>query len=527
LSVSKERESEATELFGELSFRDVLDAVWRRKWWIVFTATVIATTTWVAAWRLPNTYRSETVILVDPQKVPDAYITPTISSSVIDRLSTIRQEVLSPSRLKRLIDNLGLYPELRGRRGEDQIVQTMQNAISIEVVDAGSQRLSAFRIAFHSRSAQTAATVANQLAAVVIDENLKTREQQASDTQDLLETQLADTKKQLEQKETDLQHIKTQNIGDLPESKQYHLEQLTNLRNQLRASQDRVNRAQQEKVYLQSLLMSSAPVVDVDADSSGPAASPIQSQMQKLETRLSELKSRYGPNHPDVRRAQAQLNDLKAKASTETGTEPAAVEIAPRGRKAPRNPVLEGQIAKLDQEVEEQTKMQAPLEERINFHSSKLEREPIFEQQIAGLMRDYDTLRTHYNRLLDKKLSAGMANEMESRHKGERFVILDSAPVPRRPFGPNRLLIDLAGLAGGILGGFALAMVIEITDESVRNEREVSKILGTDLLGGIPRILTPQQERKNRLRIAAALAAAVTCSVLLGLLVSTLRDRFI
>jgi succinoglycan biosynthesis transport protein ExoP len=528
LSLLAAPDSPVSELWGEMQIGDLLAAARRRKWWVILTAMAATITACVVAWRLPNIYRSETVILVDPQKVPDAYVTSTVSSTVLDRLPMIRQEVMSPTRLKRLVDSLGLYPELRSRKEGEQIIQTMQKAINIEVVDAGAQRLSAFRIAFHSKDAKEASTVANQLAGLVIEENLKSREQQFSGTEQFLESELQDTKRELERKEADLQRIKTQNVLDLPESKQYHVEALNNLRNQLRASQDKVDRTQQEKVYLQSLLASTSPVVDLDADTNGPVGSPMQSQIQKTEARLSELRSRYGQNHPDVRREQARLNDLKAKAATEASNEPVAVE-QPKSttHRGPRNPVVEAQLEKLQQDIDEQEKLQAGLQEQINSHSSKLERGPVFEQQMAGLMRDYDTLRTHYDRLLDKKLSAEMASQLESRQQGERFVILDSAPIPQRPFGPNRLLISLAGLMGGLLGGVVLAMVAEMADESVRNEREASELLGKGMLAGIPSLLTTEHVRQRRLRLAGALVGTAVSSVVLGLLISLVRDRLI
>jgi succinoglycan biosynthesis transport protein ExoP len=519
LSENKTLASQAVDLFDGVQFRQYLEFAQRRKWWIILAATAIFAACMVVVLRLPNTYRSETVIMVDPQKVPDSYVPSTVNATVIDRLSIIRHLVLSPSRLQRVIELLNLYPELRKRGDDQRAIEVMQKAIAIEVGDAGSQRLSAFRIAFTGKTGQEAADVANQLAAMVIVENLKSRQQQFSGTAQFLETQLQDTKRQLEEKEGELERIKAQNIMDLPESKQYHLEALTSLRNQLRASQDRMNRAQQEKVYLQSLLFATNPAVDLDADATGMGGSPLESQIQKLESRLSELRSRYAPNHPDVRKVQAQVDELKRRMASEATNGPTAEPAKPTQRGS-RNPVIESQLAKLDQEIQEQTMLQGPLQEQINFNASKLERVPIFEQRIAGLMRDYDILRANYNRMLDKKISAGMANELETRQQGERFVVLDRAPVPERPTGPNRPLIGLGALLGALIGGIALGMLVEMTDESVRSEREAASILGKPIVGTIPRILTEAQRRRERLRLVGALAGTVACSVAAGFLIS-------
>jgi len=501
-----------------MQLHDYLGVARRRKWWIILTFTVIFVSTVVVATRMPNIYRSETVILVDPQKVPDSFVPSTVTTSIQDRLSTIQQQVMSPSRLKRIIDSLGLYPNLRGRVSDQQLIAMMQKSTVVEVANPGDRRLSSFKIAFHSKDPVTASRVANQLAWLFIEENVKAREQQFYGTADFLSTELQETKQTLEQKEREVQAVKSRFILDLPESKQYHLEALTNLRNQLRASQDRVYQAQQQKVILQSMAANSAPTVDLD--STMGSGSPYASQIQKLETRLAELRSRYGSNYPDVRKLQSQLDQLKSRAAAEEKNSPAPPDPAtllPRGK---RNPVLEAQYQKLNQQVDDENKLQAQAQEQINFHVSKLERVPIFEQQIGGMMRDYDGLRAHYQSLLDKRISAEMASALENRQKAERFLILDAAPVPEKPFAPNRPMIALAGLIGGLLGGIGLGIMVESADESVRSEREAALILGKPVLAGVPFMRNAGQLRASKLRAFGALAGTAACSVVLGLLIS-------
>lgn len=505
------------EFFAQLQFRDYVEIAKRRKWWIILTSVAMSLTAFVIIWRLPNIYRAETVILVDPQKVPDNYVASTVTSSIADRLSTLQQEVMSPTRLKRLIDNMGLYPEMRGKVGEQEIVARMQKAIAVEVVTQGGRSLSAFRVAYQGRNPVEVAQVANQLAAMFIDENLKSREQQSYGTAEFLDNELEKTKKELEDKEKELGDIKSKYILDLPDSKQYHLEALTTLRAQLRASEDKVERAQQEKLYLQSLATSTAPTVDLDA--TGARTSPYQTQIQKLESTLSELRARYGPSHPDVRKAQAELDDLRKKAAVAQASEPPQQAVAPVKRVI-KNPVIEAQLQKLNDTIQSETANQAQLNEQINVHVSKLERVPIFEQKIAGLMRDYDSLQAHYASLNDKKLSADMANNLEDRQKGERFVILDSAQVPDQPTAPNRLLLSLAALFGGIAGGAGLATLREFSDQSVRTEREASTILRKPVLASVPVISNPAEQRKLKLRFAGALVATIVCSLALGFAVS-------
>jgi polysaccharide chain length determinant protein (PEP-CTERM system associated) len=513
---------------GGLPIWEYVGAAKRRKWAILLPTIGVFLATVVVAFQLPNVYRAETVIMVDPQQVPNSYVTATVSTSISDRLSTIQQQVLSPSRLQRLIDTTNLYADLKGRRSKEDIVRMVQSSTSVEMVSSGGSRMSAFRIAFSGRTAAEVAKVANQLALMFIEENLKAREAQSEGTAEFLEHELQVTKSELENKEKDVQSLKARNIMDLPDSKQYHVEVLGNLRAQLQASQDRIGRAQQEKVYIRSLTMSSHPSVDLDSGAPGSSVSPRQGEVQRLESRLSELQARYGPNHPDVRRVRKDLDDVKKKETTDIAKASPQPQVSAEALAASsrHNPVLESQLNKVNQDIQEQTQLQAQLQDQINFHVSKLERIPIFEQQIAGMMRDYDTLRSHYASLLDKKLSAQMASALESHQKGERFVILDPAVTPDRPFSPNRALISLSGLLGGLLGGVGLAVLMEVSDECVRSEMEATRIAGKPVLAGIPKLLSEKELRQSRLHAIGAVVGTVVCSLALGFAISKVTSLF-
>jgi len=519
-----ESNSPKDQVLEDIEIGKYLEILRRRKWWVILTTMAIFVATLVALLRMPNIYHSETVILVDPQKVPDNLVPATVNTTAADRLATVRQEIMSPTRLKQLLDETGLYQEERRAGKTDRVIARLQKSINLEIADPGGFRSTAFKIGYSAESPADAALVPNHLANMVIQSKVQATEDQSAGTAEFIDTELKQTKKDLEAKEAEMGRIKTTFIMDLPESKQFHLEALTNLRTQLQASQDRVNRAQEGKIYLQSMMGKTNPTVDLDADATG-AASPEEAEAQKLESHLSELRGRYGPSYPDVRKAQSELDKLKAKIAEQkkNGTPEAVTPRAPR--QATHNPVVEAQLNKYDEDIQEQAKVQKSLQDQISFHSSKLEREPIFEQQLANLMRDYDTLRTHYNRLLDKKLTADMYSALVSRQEGERYVILDAAPVPAQPFGPNRFLYSVTSLIGGLFAGLGLMVLREITDQSIREEREAASILDKGVLAGIPLIVSASQERWSNLRATLAVASTIVFSCGLGLAVSYFMKR--
>jgi len=499
--------------------REYLDLARRRKLWIILLTLGISLCITVVALRLPSIYRAETVIQVDPQKVPDSVVPTSVSGTVADRLSTIRQQVMSPKQLGLLAKEMNLYPELRDIASEQEIVARMQKSTTIEVADSGGQRLSSFRIAYTDTDRNEVARVANRLASLFIERNLEARQRHFTGTSQFLETELQETKRQLEEKERLLQDVKSRYIMDLPESKQYHLEAMNTLRDQLRNSQDQVNRDRQSKVYIQSMAGMSTQTIDLDQQSNS-SKSPYEAQLQKMETQLREKQVRYGPNYPDVRKLQNDINQLKAKAESEKPGTDVPDPQATTPTHQTRNPVVEAEVNKLEQDIEDQTKVQAELEKQIQYHVGKLQQVPVFEQQIAGLMRDYDTIRNHYNQLQAKKLDAAMAGEMETHEAGERFEVLDPAVLPDGPAGPRRGVMIVGGLFFGLLCGVGVAFLVEVSDESVRHEREAAQIFGKPVLAGIPKITSDKEHALAIWRVASLTAGTAVAAVAFGLVIS-------
>jgi polysaccharide biosynthesis transport protein len=530
LSISSTLQESPGYDLSQLKLSDYLEIALRRKWCIILSALAMFMASSVVAYRLQNVYRAETVILVDSSQVPYNYVAPVVTTDIAARLTTLQQQILSPTRLKKLVESEGLYPERSGNRSEDDVIHAVQNSITVDLINPGG-KMGAFRIAYTSRKQNEVAKVANHLAEMFTEENLKAREEQTSGTAQFLEDQMADTKRELDETDAQLRNIKSRNIFDLPETKPYHMEALATLRGQVQTIQDKISQDQRDKAILQSMLLSGgpAPTIDVDAGDGASGLSPDQAQIQKLENKLSELRTRYGPAHPEVRRTQHEIDQLTKKIANTPPDSAAATNQKPAiqmDRSGPRNPVLQAQIEKLDEDIKEQTRQLPPLQQRMEFHTTKLAEEPVFEQKISSLQQDYDSLKKQYTSLVEKKQSADMSYALEVRQKAEKFVVLDAAQTPLKPAAPNRPLISFAGLLGGLLVGIALAAGVDMSDESVRSESEAGRLLGKPVLSGIPRLFSVQERRASRLRAICMVAGTVVGSIALGLLLSLVSGRF-
>lgn len=510
----------------------------RRKWWIILPTLGLSIVALLLTRGIPDLYHAETVILVDLQQVPGKYVPEeTMAANIGDRLRTLEQQILSPMRVRQLVESEHLYPDPTGKKTEEQLVKAIQARIAVEVLNPIGPKLGAFKITYRSTRSDEVAHVAAHVAQMFVEEN--TGVEQAKGNKELIESQLQETKKQLDDKESQISLTKQRNMLDPPESKPLHMKALAELRAQSQAIQKKISQNQQDKAILQSKLASSGQALatgaDIGAGANGnagrapsaakpPSASSrvYESRIQELEGKLAELRKRYDPTHPYVLNTQAELDRLRAGADVKSGNPQQAVETtAPRRN----NPALEAQIAKLDEDSAEQTKQLESLKKQMDFHKQKVEQIPAVERQLGSLQHDYDSLKAEYASLLDKKKAAEMSSTFEGFQGGERFVVLYPAVPPEKPYAPNRLLIGVGGFLSGLLGGIVLAFLADVIDQRVRSENDASRIFGSPVLGHIPRIISKEERRRRRFGAVGMIAGTMAGAAGLGLALSIVAAR--
>jgi len=84
---------------------------------------------------------------------------------------------------------------------------------------------------------------------------------------------------------------------------------------------------------------------------------------------------------------------------------------------------------------------------QIREFEHRVEQTPSREQDVMILMRDYENMQKNYQALLDKRLNAHVAENLEKRQKGEQFRVLGSGQSSQKLESPNRLLIMMFGPA--------------------------------------------------------------------------------
>jgi polysaccharide chain length determinant protein (PEP-CTERM system associated) len=468
----------------------------------------------------PERYRSEALIMVIPQRVPDSYVKPTVSESVEERLPSITDQILSRSRLERIIREMDLYKAERSRKVMEDVVQTMRNDVTTSAV---GKDVNSFRVSYVSDRAETARKVTEQLASLYIEQNLKDRESQAENTSQFLDTQLEQAKRRLIEQEKKLEIYRNGHAGQLPSQLQGNLQAIQNANLQLQSLNESTNRALERRLLIerqiadtQAVPLPEAPVSLATSDAS--AGSSAQ-QLDLARARLEAFLQRYTPDHPEVVSLERTIAELVARLESET----------PVGatREVPEKPITSAEAAQqkkildlraelevLDHQLTANRAEEARLKKTIADYQAKVDIVPTRESELVELTRDYSTIQSAYANLLMKREDSVIAANLERRQIGEQFKLLDVASLPEKPYNQlQRLSVLASGAAAGLVLGLFVVGLLEYRDSSFRREEEVMQVLSVPVLALIP-VMNSDRERRAAKRRSWAIDVAGTAVLL-------------
>jgi polysaccharide biosynthesis transport protein len=485
-----------TPSLGSFDVQTYLHLLLSRKWRLILVCVLGTACAAAYSYHLPSLYRASTMILVEPQRIPAAYVSSTVTSTVQERLGTISQQILSRTNLEGIIRQFNLYQQqapsesralpseavqqylsdLLGQRvmqAIDQfipwfdqsvppmevLVDRMRQDIDVKVMGGNN----AFSIAYVGADPLTVMQVTNVLAALFIDENLRIREQQAEGTSEFLATEHAEAKRELETQEKALKEFKEKHMGALPEQMTTNLRTLDRLQVDLQTITDGLKSAEDRKLIYQGQL------TDIERQISGlqagatPEIGPtgLISRLEQLKEELARLQAQYKDNYPDIGLLKKQIRELEEQL-TRGDTADNAAKSSARSSLTLISPSLltqrqaiSAQLQAINAEISALRAKQNRTTALIKDYEGKVEKTFANEQHLLDLTRDYEMSRQNYQALLQKRLNARVSENLEKRQKAEQFRIIDPAKVPEKPFKPDRIRIVLLGslLSLGVGGG--------------------------------------------------------------------------
>ncbi len=506
--------------------------VQRRRWYVILPIFLFWAVAWTGSWLIPTVYQSDALILVEQQKVPEQYVVPNVNVNLQDRLQSMTQQILSRTRLQSTINRFHLYET--GRRDvfarADDPVEQMRKDITIDLVEAPGHpgQLTAFKIRYSAGTPQLAQQVNSELTSLFIDENLKSQQQLSESTTAFLQSQLLDARAKLEEQEAKVRAFKAKHFGNLPTQMETNVQILSGLQNQLQNTQRAIDAANQQKLYLESMLQEYQSIQASLGNGNSMVASPntLNSDLFDSRQKLQEAQMRYTEDHPDVVKLKervARLEKLRQDIDSEIATrakntEKTTSDVDPttagvqRGSTSPMMQI-QSQLKANRLEIQNYQEREKKIEFDIATYQTRLNLTPGTEQELADISRGYEESRSNYNSLLQKQNQSQLATSLEQHQQGEQFHVLDPPSLPARPSAPNHLFISLVGLMLGFAAGAGLTAFLEFTDLRVRQEEDLEDIVSIKLLVGIPHLDVPGEDhsriRFRRIELGAGVVMAI------------------
>jgi uncharacterized protein involved in exopolysaccharide biosynthesis len=554
------------------SLTDYIDIVRRRFKAFVITALFVALSSVLIAFLIPPTYKSASTILIEQQEIPQDLVRSTVTSYADQRVQIISQRVMTRPNLLNIIQQFHLYEDERKEDPIEVVIEQMRedinlSMISADVVDPRSGRPTkatiAFKLSYVSESPELAQKVTDKLTSLYLNENLKTRTVMAAEAAGFLTDEAGRLSKKITFLEKELANFKERHLGSLPELTEMNLRLMERTDQELLEVDRQIRSVKERKIYLNSELAKLSPNLAIFSETGERILGPVdrlkilqsklvsltavyssdhpeivrtRKQIEALKAELGEgepdgaasivvtsemdnrlakakqnfevLQKRYSPNHPEVKRAQREVQQLQNAIENQSAATNIALE------QKPDNPAyiqLQAQLSAANAELESLQDKSTALHKKLSMYEERITESPQVERKFRMLRRDYENAWGKYQEVKSKQMEAQIAKELESERKGERFTLIDPAQLPEEPVSPNRTAIILMGLILAMGCGMGIMALRENLDKTIHSSRTIAVMLEVAPLAVIPYIQTAEDQNSKYGKRVAVVAVMIIC----------------
>jgi polysaccharide biosynthesis transport protein len=441
--------------------------IWQRKYYAlaVFAAFLIVAT--VAAFALPTLYRSSATLLIESQELPRAVADSPGTGEIEQRISKIRERVLSRGDLIGLIEQYDLYPSERRSDPLSTIVDKMRKSTTVGALAQdigqanpapGQSNIIALKMSFDYPDPNKAQEVLQSFVQSFLRMDSDVVEDQAALTVRFLSDQAQRLQSQIQQIEAEITELKARNGSVLVSGggpamldTGTYSAQIVDLENQNR------------QLMLQT--------------QKGPAR---DQQIVAAEAALAAARAQYSEAHPDVVAARERLKALRS--------------ATPESDANSGDSAVEEQIRANNQAIGTLRGQRAAAIADINARMAGQTRAPAILEQASQLEDKAGQLRSQYKDVADKLLAAQATARMAGEQRADRLSLVEPASLPDQPHWPNRPLVIGGGALAGLILGLLLALGVEVLRRPLRSPAQLEG-LGVPVVGIVPIIERPGKRR--------------------------------
>jgi exopolysaccharide transport family protein len=486
--------------------RESLRVLKRRRWTIAATTAAFVAAALLFVIIVSPRYTATATVLIDPRRsnvVDSDNSQQKVSNPSSDDATVNSQAVLlqSDAVLRRVVDDLklGEDPEFSGHssilgsilgpiirlftpKREATPGQSPEDIAKAKALDyLGTKRLKVARdgttfvvdVSATSESPEKAAKISN----TVVDSYFAEQVQGKFDTRKIaaswFDQQLEALKSKVQQSDRAVEEYRAAHNLTITQGVTVNDQQLTDLNNKLIDAHVQTAEARAKFEQVENIVKTHADPGTLEQALQSEVIARLRTQYADVAKNVADVSSKYGPQHPLVVNARAQLRATKK--------------------------LIDEEVHRILENTREAYKVAQSREDALTKSQSKLKQvtnETCIEQvRLRELQREADANRTLYESFLAryKETSAQESLELPDAR------LVSKADVPLNPsFPKTTLILAFSGLLGVGFGGL-LAFVLDSFDHRVKSLRQAEEVTGVPTLAAVPAIGTRElSNRANR-----------------------------
>ena len=506
--------------------RIALHNVWRRRWLALAVAWIVALLGWLAISTVPNRYESNASVYVQQQGLlsEKAGITP---GERKDAIETIQRTLLAAENLEKVVraTELGrdvttprqMADRVAGLRTNIEIVAQQDNLFEI-TASSGSGGLS------NAQNAKLSRDIVQKLLDLFMEGNLSGGRVETTQGLRFLDQQLAAKEQQLREAEARRVAFETKYLGILPGAGGSIGQRMEAARSELNQIDTNLMSAQGALAALNGQMASTPPSINTPGSLIPGSTGGAASRAAALEAQMSDAQTRgLTDRHPDMIALRGQLGAARAAARAEGG---GGARMS-AGTSAP-NPMyitLRSMQAEKQATVAALSARKGQIQAEMNQFASKQVEEPGIAAEQQRLNRDYEVLKSGYDKLLSDREEIRLRGSVQSETNSMQFKVIEPPLAPRAPVAPNRPLLLTMVLIAALAAGAGLAFALSQIKSTYTTAARLARASGLPVIGSISEFL-PADRRADaslKLRYFAGCAAALGGAWILLLVVEFIQ----
>lgn len=487
----------------------LLHGIWNRRWVALAVAWGVAMLGWLGVALIPNSYQSKARVYVNTQSLLEDRmgITQVQSQQDLDRL---RSTLASAENLEKVVRGTDLSQTVSGPRDIAAKITTLRENITVmaqadpSMIDISA--ISADSSLSDGANARIAQQVVQKLIDIFQEENLSGDRRETKQSLAFLDQQIAGRAKQLEAADQRRIEFAQRYAGLLPGA--------GSISQRMDAARMEINNIDSQLVQAQSALTAmNGQLAGTPQTLPGVGASGGPSALAQAQANLASMKARGWTNsHPDVIAAQREVDALRksggGSASGGGGT-PNPAYLSIKSMQAERAATVQALQAR-----------KAQLQADLNAMMSRQVDEPGIASEQEKLDRDYEVLKTQYDKLLADREEIRLRGEVKTETGAVQFRVIQPPSTPTAPTAPNRPLLLLGVLVLAIAAGIGVAFALGQLKGSFSTAARLERAIGLPVAGSISQVRSAAQQAVEKQRMkwfaAASGGLAGVCLLLIA-----------